>query len=152
MLDQTPREQRQQLIDVNHRELSLRRQCQLLGVNRSTVYYKPREANAEAVDLLNEIRDIWERYPFYGYRRITKELQFKGHSVNFKRVRRLMKLGGIPPIYPGPNTSRRNKLHAIHPHFPKKLYLGFSRQFNIQALQYFTLWLRHLGEDVTIFA
>ena len=116
MLEQTPREQRQQLIDENHRELSLRRQCQLLGVNRSTVYYKPREANAESVELLNEIRDIWERYPFYGYRRITKELQFKGHTVNFKRVRRLMKLGGIRPIYPGPNTSRRNKLHAIHPY------------------------------------
>jgi putative transposase len=87
MLEQTPREQRQQLIDENHRELSLRRQCQLLGVNRSTVYYKPRKANAESVELLNEIRDIWERYPFYGYRRITKELQFKGHTVIFKRVR-----------------------------------------------------------------
>lgn len=78
MLEQTPRKQRQQLIDENHQTLSLRRQCQLLGINRSTVYYKPREIDSESIDLLNEIRNIWEQYPFYGYRRITKELRFKG--------------------------------------------------------------------------
>jgi putative transposase len=116
MLEQTPRKQRQQLIDVSHQALSLRRQCQLLSINRSTVYYKPRDVDAEAVDLLNEIRDIWVKYPFYGYRRITKELRFKGYKVNSKRARRLMELGGICAIYPGPNTSRRNHLHAVHPY------------------------------------
>lgn len=116
MLEQTPRKQRQQLIDASHQTLSLRRQCQLLGINRSTVYYKPREVDVESIDLLNEIREIWERCPFYGYRRITKELQFKGFLVNSKRVRRLMELGGIRAIYPGPNTSRRNQLHAVHPY------------------------------------
>lgn len=116
MLEQTPRKQRQQLINASHQALSLRRQCQLLGINRSTVYYKPRDVDAEAIDLLNEIRDIWVQYPFYGYRRITKELRFKGYRVNSKRVRRLMELGGICAIYPGPNTSRRNHLHAVHPY------------------------------------
>jgi len=66
--------------------------------------------------VLNAIRDVWMRYPFYGYRRITKELQFEGMSVNRKRVQRLMRLGGIRAIYPGPNTSRRNKLEATHPY------------------------------------
>ena len=116
MLEQTAREQRQQLIDSHHAELSLRRQCELLEVNRSTFYYKAAEINADDIDLLNEIREIWERYAFYGYRRITKELKFKGHKINRKRVQRLMQVGGIHAIYPGPNTSRRNKLHAVHPY------------------------------------
>lgn len=115
-MGQTPREQRRQLIDVEHAELSLRRQCELLRINRSTLYYEPKAPEIDDVSLLNEIRDIWERYPFYGYRRITKELNNNGHKVNRKRVQRLMVLGGIQAIFPGPNTSIRNKLHAIHPY------------------------------------
>jgi putative transposase len=121
VLEQTPREQRQQLVDCNHAGLSLRRQCELLQVNRSTLYYKASEIDADDIDLLNEIREIWERYPFYGYRRITKELKFKGRKINRKRVQRLMQLGGIQAIYPGPNTSRRNKLHAVHPYLLRDL-------------------------------
>lgn len=65
--------------------------------------------------MLNAIRDVWERYPFYGYRRITKGLRATGEiSVNRKRVQRLMSLGGIQAICPGPNTSKRNKRHAIY--------------------------------------
>ncbi len=96
--------------------LSLRRQCELLGINRSSQYYRGKPPDVEDIDLLNAIRDVWERRPFYGYRRITKELQANGVKVNRKRVQRIMKLGGIQAIYPGPNTSRRNKLHAIHPY------------------------------------
>ncbi len=70
----------------------------------------------EDVDVLNAIRDVWMRYPFYGYRRITKELKANGIPVNRKRVQRLMGLGGIRAIYPGPNTSKRNKRHAVHPY------------------------------------
>jgi putative transposase len=116
VLEQTPRERRLEWVDATHAELSLRRQCELLQVNRSTLYYKAREADIDDISLLNEIRDVWERYPFYGYRRITKELQAKGYHVNRKRIQRLMRLGGIQALYPGPNTSRRNKLHKVHPY------------------------------------
>ena len=92
MLEQTPREQRQQLIDTNHSELSLRQQCELLKINRSTLYYKVGAVDTGDINLLNEMREIWEKYPFYGYRRITKELVFKGYEVNRKRVQRLMRL------------------------------------------------------------
>ena len=71
--------------------------------------------------LLNEIRDIWERYPFYGYRRITWELRQQGYLVNRKRVQRLMRLSNISAIFPGPNTSRRNKQHAVHPYLLRDL-------------------------------
>jgi len=109
------------LIDSNHGQLSLRHQCSLLQVNRSTYYYELGEVNAGDIDLLNEIREIWERYPFYGYRRITRELKFNGHNVNRKRVQRLMRIGGIQAIYPGPNTSKRNKLQAVHPYLLRNL-------------------------------
>jgi putative transposase len=112
---QIPGEQRRQLIDAAPNELSIRRCCDLLGVNRSTLYYKEKPADIDDIELLNIIRDIWERYPFFGYRRITKELR-NNHQikVNRKRVQRLMVWGGIQAIHPGPNTSKRNKLHAVH--------------------------------------
>lgn len=116
MLEQTPRERRLAWLNAAQEKLSLRRQCELLQVNRSTIYYKARGADIDDIGLLNEIRDVWERYPFYGYRRITKELQGNAYNVNHKRVQRLMAEGGIQAIYPGPNTSRRNKLHAVHPY------------------------------------
>lgn len=114
-MEQIPGEQRRKLIDVAPQELSIRQCCDLLGVNRSTLYYKEKPVDIDDVDLLNTIRDIWERYPFYGYRRITKELKANhGLKVNRKRVQRLMAWGEIQAIHPGPNTSKRNKLHAIH--------------------------------------
>lgn len=121
MLGQTPREGRRQLIEPSNKELSLRQQCDLLQINRSTIYYKAHGADIADVSMLNEIRDVWERYPFYGYRRITKELQFKGFNVNCKRIQRLMKMAGIQAIFPGPNTSRRNKLHAVYPYLLKEV-------------------------------
>lgn len=139
MLEQTPREQRQRLIDANHAELSLRRQCELLQVNRSAFYYKATKIDADDIDLVNEIREIWERYPFYGYRRITKELQFKGHKINHKRVQRLMQLAGIQAIYPGPNTSRRNKLHAVHPYLLRELEIIRPNQVWMVDITYLRL-------------
>ena len=128
MLWESPREHRRKLADSALVELSLRRQCELLGINRSAFYYKEQATSIDDVSLLNEIRAIWERYSFYGYRRITKELNASGYQVNRKRVQRLMQEGGIQAIYPGPNTSRRNKLHAIHAYLLKKLTITHPNQ------------------------
>ena len=100
----------------------------MLGVNRSTLYYERKELSIDDVELLNKIRDIWMRYPFYGYRRITKELRENGTLVNRKRVQRLMVVGGIQAIYPGPNTSKRNKLHAVYPYLLKDLKITKPNQ------------------------
>jgi putative transposase len=100
--------------------ISIRRGCELLGLNRSTLYYEEKPVDIDDIDLLNTIRDIWERRPFFGYRKITKELRENYRlKVNRKRVQRLMALGGIKAIHPGPNTSKRNKQHAIHPYLLK---------------------------------
>lgn len=127
-MEQIPREQRRELIEAAPSELSARRCCDLLGINRSTLYYKEKPVDIDDIDLLNAIRDVWERRPFYGYRRITKELRSMQIRVNRKRIQRLMRYGGIHAIYPGPNTSRRNKLHAIHPYLLRNLQITHANQ------------------------
>ena len=115
-------------MDALPEKLSVRRRCELLKISRSSVYYTKAEASLEDIFVLNAIRDIWMRYPFYGYRRITKELRASGIPVNRKRVQRLMKIGGIHAIYPGPNTSKRNKLHAVHPYLLGSLSIERANQ------------------------
>ena len=100
----------------------------LLCLNRSTLYYKEKPPEIEDVDLLNAIRDVWEKYPFYGYRRITKELRGNGNKVNRKRIQRLMFEAGIQAIFPGPNTSLRNQLHKVHPYLLRGLDITHSNQ------------------------
>lgn len=138
-MGQIPREQRLNLVEKEFAQLSLRRQCELLDVNRSSLYYEAKEQKLADINLLNEIRDIWERYPFYGYRRITKELHFRGFKVNRKCVQRLMRAGGIQAIYPGPNTSRRNKLHAVHPYLLRDLLINRGNQAWMVDITYLRL-------------
>ena len=121
-------EQRRELVEDAPEGLSTRRCCDLLGLNRSTLYYKEKPTDIDDVDLLNAIRDIWERWPFYGYRRITRELRACGMQVNRKRVHRLMVWGEIRAIYPGPNTSRRNRLHAVHPYLLRNMQITHVNQ------------------------
>lgn len=102
--------------------------CDLLSINRSTLYYKEKPPEIDEVDLLNAIRDAWVRRPFYGYRRITVQLRVDGIKVNRKRVQRLMRVSGIQAIFPGPNTSRRNQLHKVHPYLLRGLKITRPNQ------------------------
>lgn len=96
--------------------LSLRSKCQLLGINRSVLYYKHHSENDD-IDLLNLIRDIWLKHTFYGYRKITAVLKLDYQlEVNRKRVLRLMKIGGIAAVYPKPNLSKNNVQHKVYPY------------------------------------
>ena len=118
-MEKVQRGDRRKLIDTKS-SLSLRRQCELLCVNRSSLYYKRKSSPLEDIDGLNKIRDVWYRYPFYGYRKITKELKANGDKVNRKRVQRLMASEGIRAIYPGPNTSKRNQSQVVYPYLLKE--------------------------------
>ena len=93
------------LIDADSAQLSVRRQCELLGLSRSSLYY---EALAETETNLCLIRLIDEQYmatPFYGSRRMAVWLTHEGHAVNRKRVQRLMQLMDLEAIYPKPRLS-----------------------------------------------
>jgi len=86
--------------------LPLTRQCQLLGLNRSTVYYRHAPISDEDLTLMHRIDEMHLKRPFYGSRRIRDWLQDEGHAVNRKRVQRLMRLMGITALYPKPRTSK----------------------------------------------
>jgi putative transposase len=83
------------LVEVNHPELSVRRQCELLGLARSTFYYEPTGATPEDLRLMRLIDELYTDYPFYGSRKITEALTRSGEEVNRKRVRRLMREMGL---------------------------------------------------------
>jgi putative transposase len=109
-------EDRRRLVEVDHRELSVRRQCELLGLARSTYYYEPTGATPEDLRLMRLIDEVYTAWPFYGSRKITEELTRRGEEVNRKRVRRLMREMGLEAIYPKPRLSAAGRGHKIYPY------------------------------------
>lgn len=112
----TSDEERREMMDRDYREIPLKKQAQLLNVNRTSAYYCPREKEDTDIELMHRIDEIYTRWPHYGYRRITKELQDQNIPVNRKRVLRLMRRMGIYGICPGPNLSKRNHQHHTYPY------------------------------------
>ena len=93
-------------VEADHAEISVRRQCDLLGVNRSGLYYQPVGESEENLMLMRLIDEEYTRHPFYGSRRMTVWLCNQGHEVNRKRVSRLMEVIGIEALYPKPRLSQ----------------------------------------------
>jgi putative transposase len=104
------------LVEVNRPELSVRRQCELLGLNRSTFYYEPTGATPEDLRLMRLIDELYTACPFYGSRKITEALTRRGEEVNRKRVQRLMREMGLEAIYPKPRLSAAGRGHKIYPY------------------------------------
>ena len=115
------------MIDRTH-ALPVTRQCQLLNLNRSSVYYRPMGVSDEDLRLMRLIGEIHLKRPFYGSRRIRDDLQDLGHSVNRKKVQRLMRQMGIMALYPKVNTSRPGKGHKIYPYLLKGLSIDRPNQ------------------------
>ena len=110
---------RQELVKSPTKNLSIRRKSYLLGVTRSVLYYT-RIVDDSDVTHMNEIRDIYERRPFQGYKRIADDLKEMGYPVNHKRIYRLMKIMGLQAIYPKLNLSKRRQKDAVFPYLLKK--------------------------------
>lgn len=106
---------RRRLIDPECQEISIRRQCELPGVNRSSVYRSSSPVSQETLDLMRFIDEQSTRTPFYGVLRMTAWLRKEGHPVNPKRVRRLMRLMGLEGIYPKPRLSVPHPEHQVFP-------------------------------------
>jgi putative transposase len=104
------------LIEPSHPELSVRQQCALLGLNRSSLYYEPGSETAENLRLMRLIDRQYTACPFYGSRRLTHWLLQEGEAVNRKRVQRIMRLMGLEAIYPKPRLSLAGRGHRIFPY------------------------------------
>ena len=101
--------------------LSIRRQCALLSVTRSSVYYMPRGESAENLALMRRMDELSLQYPFYGSRQMVRHLQREGVAVGRRRVRRLMRLMGLEALYRKPRTSSSQPGHRIYPYLLRDL-------------------------------
>lgn len=104
------------MIEASHPRLSVKRQCELLELPRSTYYYRARPQTDENLALMREIDETYLAYPFFGSRQVTRWLVRQGHRVTRKRVRRLMATMGLVAIYPRRNLSRAAAAHPIYPY------------------------------------
>jgi putative transposase len=104
------------LVDADHPELSVRRQCDLLGLSRSSLYYEPVPEAPDNLRLMRLIDEEYTAHPFLGSRRMTRWLMEQGEAVNRKRVQRLMRLMGLEAIYPKPKLSAAGRGHRIYPY------------------------------------
>ena len=96
--------------------LSVSRQCALLRISRSSVYYRPRGESAENLVLMRRMDALSLRHPFYGSRQMARHLRREGTAVGRRRVRRLMRRMGLEALYRKPRTSRSHPDHAVYPY------------------------------------
>ncbi len=104
------------MIELGHPELSVRRQCALLGIARSGLYYEPVGPNQEDLELMRLLDEQYTRTPFYGVRKMTRWLHSLGYGIDVKRVRRLLRLMGLEAIYPKPRLSFNGTEHRKFPY------------------------------------
>ena len=122
-----------------HPALSQRRQCELLGVCRSGLYYEPAPVPQADLTLMHRIDELFTEHPFYGRRRITAALFREGTVVNHKHVGRLMRDMGLEAIYPKPKTSTPDKQHEKFPYLLRGLRIDRPNQVWATDITYIRL-------------
>ena len=105
----------------DHPALSLSRQCRLLSVGRSSLYYEAKGESAETLALMRRIDELFLKYPFYGARRMALHLRRDGVRIGRRRAARLMRLMGLQAIYRAPRTSAPHPGHRVYPYLLRGL-------------------------------
>lgn len=118
-----PVEARRNLVEICP-ELSLRRQCELVGISRSAFYYEAVPESEENLALMRRLDELNLEHRWYGSRRLTALLQREGHAVNRKRVTRLLGLMGVEVAYPKRNLSQAGEGHRIYPYLLEGLEIS----------------------------
>ena len=115
------------MVSKDH-DLSQRRQCTLLRLSRSTLYYRPVGESAENLRFMEIIDKQFLETPWYGSRQMARHMKRQGHKCGRHRVRRLMRLMRLVPIYQEPNTSKKHPAHKIYPYLLKGLAITGPNQ------------------------
>lgn len=115
---------RMAMIDPAKDDLSVRRQCELLGVARSGVYRAKSETAADDLALMRRLDELHLKLPFYGSRRMQFELNKDGNAINRKRVQRLMRVMGLVALVPRPGTSKPAPDHKIYPYLLRNVAIN----------------------------
>lgn len=121
-------EEKRTMIDKDHPKLSVTRQCELLSIHRSGLYYKPCEETPINFELMKVIDQEYTRYPFYGVPRMTEHLKEMGYIINIKRIRRLYHKMALRAIYPKPRTTIADKKHYKYPYLLRDLVIDHPNQ------------------------
>jgi putative transposase len=119
---------RRALLDRDHGKLSIRRQCELLGIARSGVYRPRRPANDNDLGVMRRLDELFTQWPFVGSRRLVRLLRDEGHAINRKRVQRLMRQMGIAALGPKPRTTKPAPGHRIYPYLLRDLVIDRPNQ------------------------
>jgi putative transposase len=135
-----PLEQRRQWVDPHHQQISVRRQCQLLGVNRAGLYYQPVDERGENLRLMRLLDEQYTRCPFYGVLRMTAWLRQEGYPVNEKRVRRLLRQMGLMAVYPKPHLSHPCAEGQRYPYLLTGVKIDRSDHVWATDITYVRLW------------
>ena len=115
------------MVSKDH-DLSVRRQCELLSLARSNLYYQPKGESAENLRFMEIIDKQFLETPWYGSRQMARYMQRQGHKCGRHRVRRLMRLMCLVPIYQTPNTSKKHPQHKIYPYLLRGLAIERPNQ------------------------
>lgn len=123
-------QERRSLVELDHKELSISRQCELFSLNRSTLYYKAAEEPALNLELMRLMDEHYLEYPDKGATRMHKWLTLdKGYQVSLNRIERLYyRVMGLRSVLPGPHTSKRNTEHEIFPYLLRGLQIDRVNQ------------------------
>jgi putative transposase len=127
------------MVEPENKRISITRQCAILGLNRTSLYYQKRGENEKDALLMRLIDEQYTETPFYGYRRMTRFLHKKGYVVNHKRVLRLMKKLGLEAIYPKPDLSKPGKEHFRFPYLLREIEINYSNQVWATDITYIRL-------------
>ena len=120
--------ERRELVDRQHRLLSIVRKCALLGVSRCSLYYRPKETSRQDLSLIGGIDRQYLETPFYGSRRIRASLERQGMPVSRKRVQRLMRVMGLRAIYRRPRTSQPAPGRRVYPYLLRDMTITRANQ------------------------
>ena len=122
-------ERKKQLVDPEHSQISIRRQCELLELSRASYYRQPAGESAENLEIMRLIDQEYTHRPFFGYRKMTVRLrQEYGYLINRKRVARLMRRLGLQAVYPRKRTTIANKEHKKYPYLLRTLTIERPNQ------------------------
>lgn len=113
------------LITLGVNSLSIRRQCELIDLTRSNLYYRPVEISWGTVQIMNKMDEIFTECPFYGSRRIREGLRRSGYSIGRERVQSLMRKMGLEAIYPKKNLSKSHPNHKIYPYLLRGMNIRY---------------------------
>jgi len=127
-------EVKRRCIEPNHKHLSVARQCQLVGLARSSWYYQPLGESAENLALMREIDCLYTKRPFFGTRKIQRHF-----GINRKRAQRLMRLLGLEAVCPKRSTSRPAPGHKVYPYLLRNLAITRPDQVWASDITYIPL-------------